>query len=430
MARRELRSAPTRRSPFAVRKSEHPPNHLNLSALKKSGHFPTLVTAFLYFDYSFMVWTLLGALAVQIAAPEALGLSAQQKGFMVALPILSDACLRILVGLFSDRLGSKNTGILAQSIVIAGLACAWIFGLKSYAAVLLLGAVLGFAGASFAIALPQVGRWYPPHMQGLVLGLAGAGNIGVVLDAILAPRLAAAYGWQNVFGLAVLPALAVLVAYIIFSKQAPVQITPRKFSDYVRLFREKDTHWFCFLYTVSFGGFVGLASSLVLYFNSEFGLPAVQAGGFAALCAGAGALARPIGGGLADRIGGIRSLYYFYGTAGMALLAAGLVHRLPVNCAIFLVASAAFGMANGAVFQLLPQRFGNELGVMTGLVGSGGSLGGFVLATLMGLSTQYFRSPAISLWFFSALCLVALAGLGLVKTRWRTTWGALAAARI
>ena len=403
---------------------------MNFGELKKAGHFPTLVSAFLYFDFSFMAWTLLGALAVQIAAPESLNLSAQQKGLMVAMPILCDSILRILVGLLSDRIGSKHTGILAQCVVIAGLACTWLFGLKNYEAVLALGAVLGFAGASFAIALPQVARWYPPRMQGLVLGLAGAGNIGVVIDALLAPRLAEAYGWQAVFGIALIPAVLVLAVYIFFSKDAPEQVTPKKLGDYFRLFREKDTHWFCFFYTVSFGGFVGLASSFVMYFNTEFGLSAVQAGEFAALCAGAGALARPVGGAISDRIGGIRSLSFFYGVAAVTLLLAGLAHSLWINCALLIVTAAAFGMANGAVFQLLPQRFGKDIGLMTGLAGSGGSLGGFALAMMMGVSKQYFNSPTLSLWIFSGLCLLALVGLTMVKKRWRTTWGALAAARI
>ena len=403
---------------------------MNFGELKKAGHFPTLVSGFLYFDYSFMMWTLLGALAVQISAPESLNLTAQQKGLMVAMPILADAFLRILMGLLTDRLGSKYTGILAQCIVIAGLACAWIFEIKSFEAILVLGAVLGFAGASFAIVLPQVARWYPPHMQGLVLGLAGAGNIGVVIDALLAPRLAAVYGWNAVFGIAIIPALLVLGVYVFCSKDAPMQGAPKKLGDYFRLLREKDTHWFCFFYTVSFGGFVGLASSLVVYFNTEFNLSAVQAGEFAALCAGAGALARPIGGAISDRFGGIRSLHFFYGIAAVALLLAGFVNSLWLNCAILLVTAAAFGMANGAVFQLLPQRFGKEIGLMTGLAGAGGSLGGFVLATLMGVSKQYFQSPKLSFWIFAGLCLLAIVGLTLVKKRWRTTWGALAQARI
>src|SRR6516165_7575117 len=97
------------------------------SQLKQAGHFPTLVSAFLYFDYSFMVWTLLGVLGAQIAAPESLNLSAQQKFFMVSVPILAGGLLRLVLGLLVDRIGAKTTGIIAQLVVITGLAVAWQF---------------------------------------------------------------------------------------------------------------------------------------------------------------------------------------------------------------------------------------------------------------------------------------------------------------
>jgi len=84
--------------------------------------------------------------------------------------------------------------------------------------------------------------------------------------------------------------------------------------------RTTDAHWFCFYYTVSFGGFVGLASSYVIYFKSEYGLTPVQAGDIAAVCTFIGALLRPVGGALADRTGGIRALYFFYGIAALAPL--------------------------------------------------------------------------------------------------------------
>jgi MFS transporter, NNP family, nitrate/nitrite transporter len=154
---------------------------VKLSDLKRSGRLPTLISAFLYFDFSFMVWTVLGPLGAQVG--ETLHLSPAQKGLMVAVPILSGAVLRILLGLLVDRIGSKRTGLIAQLIVICGLFTAWIAGLPSLAATIILGLVLGFAGASFAVALPQAGRWYPPNMQGIVMGIAGAGNMGVVLDS-------------------------------------------------------------------------------------------------------------------------------------------------------------------------------------------------------------------------------------------------------
>ena len=403
---------------------------MKLAELKKAGHFPTLVTAFLYFDFSFMVWTLLGVLANQIAAPESLNLTAQQRFFMVSVPILFGGLFRLGLGLLVDRIGPKRTGIFAQCVVITGLTVAWLVGLKSYEATLLMGVVLGVAGASFAVSLPQAGRWYPPHMQGLVMGLAGAGNIGVVIDSLLAPRLAAAYGWPSVFGFALVPAIVVLIIYIIVSKDPPAQITPKKIGDYFRMFREKDVHWFCFFYTVTFGGFVGLAYSLGMYFKDRFGLAPAQAGDLVALCTAIGALGRPIGGGISDRIGGIRSLYVYYTVACVALVFGGVINSLPLNVAAFFIACGAFGMGNGSVFQLLPQRFGKELGVMTGLVGCGGGLGGFLLANMMGQSKQHTGSYLTGLLVFAALCLLALVGLSLVKRRWRTTWGASVAARI
>jgi NNP family nitrate/nitrite transporter-like MFS transporter len=401
---------------------------MNFSELRKTGHWPTLLAAFLYFDVSFMIWTLLGPLGVQIG--ESLGLSPQQKGMMVAVPILAGALLRIVLGITVDRIGAKNTGAGAQILVIGGLAYGGLVGLGSYHATLLMGIILGFAGASFAVALPQAGRWYPPSMQGFVMGIAGAGNIGTVLDALFAPRLAAAYGWRTVFLLALVPAVVVLAVYVIFSREAKVHVRPRQLSDYLAILSDQDAHWFCFYYTVSFGGFVGLASSYVLYFKGEFGVPAVHAGDFAALCTCAGALLRPVGGAIADRIGGVRSLWRFYVVGAAALLLAALGHRLYFNLAMLVTASGALGMANGAVFQLLPQRFGKEIGVMTGLVGAGGGIGGFYLASSLGYSKGLTGSYSDGLLIFSGLCVLASVGLVLVKTRWRTTWGAAAAARI
>lgn len=401
---------------------------MKLSDLKHSGHLPTLITSFLYFDVSFMVWTILGPLGVQIG--ESLGLNAQQKGLMVAVPILAGAVLRIVLGVTVDHIGAKKTGIIAQLIVIAGLAYAWLFGLHGYHATLMMGFILGFAGASFAVALPQAGRWYPPHMQGLVMGLAGAGNVGTVLDALLAPRLAQAFGWQNVFGIAMIPAVLVFAVYALLSKEANVEVKRKKFSDYVNLLKDRDAHWFCFYYLISFGGFVGLASSYVLYFKAEFGLTPVHAGDLAAICTAAGALLRPVGGALADRIGGIRSLFQFYSAAAVALLIAAFGHSLYFNFAALIVASGALGMANGSVFQLLPQRFARDIGVMTGLVGAAGGIGGFYLASSLGYSKGLTGSYILGLTVFAGLCVIAIGGLCLVKTRWRSTWGALSGARI
>ncbi|HET7537604.1 MAG TPA: MFS transporter [Candidatus Didemnitutus sp.] len=404
------------------------PAHGSWKQLRRAGHWPTLATAFLYFDVSFMVWTMLGALGALIAP--ALGLNAQQKFLMVSTPILSGAVLRIALSLLADRIGIKTAGILAQITVMCGLVVAWQLGLSSLGQALALGILLGVAGASFAIALPQAGRWYPPHLQGVVLGLAGAGNIGVVIDHLLAPRIAATWGWQAVFGAALIPLAAAFLLYLTFAKEPPGKFPRKSLADYAKLLAERDAHWFCFFYTISFGGFVGLATAFAIYFKDQFGLPPVRAGEMAAFCTLVGALGRPLGGALADRLGGIRALGVFYSAAAIALVFAAIADNLWLCGAGFFVASGAFGMCNGSVFQLLPQRFGKDINVMTGLVGCGGGLGGFLLGMLFGWSKEFTGNYTTGIVLFAGLCALALSGLGLVKVRWRTTWGATAAARI
>lgn len=119
-----------------------------------------------------------------------------------------------------------------------------------------------------------------------------------------------------------------------------------------------------------------------------------------------------------------------YAVACVALVAAAFGHNLTFDFLALIAASASLGIANGSVFQLLPQRFGRDIGIMTGLVGAGGGMGGFYLASSLGLSKGLTGSYAAGFSIFAGLCLCAIAGLGLVKTRWRTTWGALAQARI
>jgi NNP family nitrate/nitrite transporter-like MFS transporter len=393
----------------------------------KSGHTPTLLSAFLYFDLSFMTWVILGPLGVAIAKD--FGLTPAQKGFMVAVPVLSGAILRLGAGLLVDHIGPKKTGLIGQLIVLLGLAAAWLLGVDSYNQVLALGIVLGVAGASFAVALPLASRWYPPEHQGLALGIAGAGNSGTALAALFAPGLAQIFGWQNVIGLAALPLAVAFVVYLVFAKDAPNQPAPKKLTEYASVLGTRDAWWLMGLYAVTFGGFVGLSSSLTIYFNAEYGLPAVTAGFFTAACVFAGSFIRPVGGAIADRFGGVRTLSVVYVLAALGIALASFHHASHwVALALMMFAMSALGAGNGAVFQLAPQRFGKEIGVVTGLVGATGGVGGFYLASSLGWAKQVTGSYQGGLLAFAVLALVALLGLTGVKARWRKTWPELAGA--
>jgi len=397
----------------------------------KAGHTPTLLAAFLYFDMAFMVWVMLGPLGVQIAAD--LQLTHAQKGLMVAAPVLAGALLRLVMGVLVDHVRPKMAGAIGQVIVIVTLFVAWRFGVHTYEQILILGLFLGVAGASFAAALPLASRWYPAEHQGTAMGIAGAGNSGTALAALIAPSLAIAYGWTNVFGLALIPLVAVLIFYMVMAKDAPECPAPKSLAEYFVVLRDKDAWWFMFFYAVTFGGFVGLASSLTIYFNTQYGLDAKTAGFFTAACVFAGSLVRPIGGNVADRIGGVKSLSVMYLLAAsfLTFVSFGLPNAW-LALAGFIGAMLSLGMGNGAVFQLVPQRFRKEIGVMTGLVGMAGGFGGFYLASSLGYVKQATGSYQVGFLIFAALAVLALVGLTGVKNRWRTTWGAshLTAAKI
>ena len=424
---------------------------MNWKDFKKSGHWPTLLAAFLYFDFSFMTWVTLGPLIVYITRE--LNIPVGEKFTLVAIPILAGAILRVPLGILCDHIGAKITGTIAQIIVIAGVAYASFAGLHSYLDVELLGCVLGLAGASFAVALPQASKWYPPQYQGIVMGIAGAGNVGTALDALIIPSIAERYGWQIAIGTLLIPLIPTLIFYVLVSKEAPVPRNPVTWTKYKSILTDADSLWFMFFYFITFGGFSGLANSLPLYFTIQYHVSGVAAGLMVAIVVTFGSFFRPIGGALSDRIGGIRTLQVLFGivaaayfaasflpagpapaTTGTAVVAGWAFSQLPMaairGLILFSVGVLCLGMGNGAVFQLIPQRFKGEIGTMTGLVGCFGGVGGFFLAKALGTSKEMNGDFSAGFLFFSALVLVGLVSLILVKKRWRTTWGAASGARI
>jgi NNP family nitrate/nitrite transporter-like MFS transporter len=229
------------------------------------------------------------------------------------------------------------------------------------------------------------------------------------------------------FGLCLIPLAVVLVAYLVFAKDAPTTPPAKALIEYLHVLKDKDAWWFMFFYSVTFGGFSGLASSLTIYFNGQYGVSPVTAGYFTAFCVFAGSMVRPLGGVIADRIGGIKTLSLMYLLAATFLFIASTgLSSVVGGVIVFACAMLALGTGNGAVFQLVPQRFRKEIGVMTGLVGMAGGVGGFYLAASMGYSKQLTGSYQLGLTIFASLGIIALLGLSVVKKRWRTTWGSAA----
>jgi NNP family nitrate/nitrite transporter-like MFS transporter len=379
-----------------------------------------LFSAFAYFDVSFMIWSLLGPLAVIIMKDYPM--DAAQKANLVALPILGGSILRLLFGFLTDYIGPKRTAQLGMLVTFVPLVLGWQF-VNSLDSLYIVALLLGVAGASFAAALPLASRWYPPQYQGLAMGIAGAGNSGTVFSTLFANRLATHYGsWHVVFGLAIIPIAIVFILFSLLAKDSPNQPAPKKLTDYANVLKLRDTWLFCLLYSVTFGGFVGMANYLTIFFNTQYDLSAVRAADFATLCVIAGSFFRPVGGWLSDRLGGINMLLLLYGICAIMLASISTLPPLGLVVVLLFIMMMSLGMGNGAVFQLVPLRFKDEIGLITGIVGAAGGVGGYFLPKILGNIKQATGSYSTGFLIVCGISLLCVVTILVVQGSWKRSW--------
>ena len=355
--------------------------------------------------------------------PLANGYPAGVKLFLVGLPLLAAGFWRIFLGVLADRFGSKRVGMASMFCTLLPLVVGWQYATE-YNSLLFVGLFLGLAGASFAVSLPLASRWYPPHMQGVAMGIAGAGNSGTVLATLFAPLLAKAFGWHIVFGLLMIPVVLTFIVFSLLAKDAPGHVKPAGTGAYVTALAKPDTLWFCLLYFVTFGGFVGLSSFLNTFFVDQFDYAKATVGAATAIFIIAGSLVRPVGGLLADKLGGIRMLTLLYATVIVSAIGVGLLMTVsqPATFVCLFVLMACLGMGNGSVFQMVPQRFGKEIGVMTGIVGAAGGVGGYYLNFALGHLKDATATYASGFFAFAGIALVAFLVLRAVAPGWQRSW--------
>lgn len=367
-----------------------------------------------------MIWVMVGATSTFIV--QDFGLSPAEKGFMVGIPILGGSLLRIPMGLLADRFGGKRMGMIGMMLTMLPLFWGWLYG-NSLSEVQAFGFLLGIAGASFAVALPLASRWYPPEHQGLAMGIAGAGNSGTVLATLFAPRIAESFGWHGVFGFSLLPLFTAFIVFIIFAKDSPAAPKPQKLSQYLAIVKMKETWIFSFFYSLSFGGFVGLTSYLGIFFVDQYGISKVTAGDLVTITVFAGSFVRPIGGYIADRLGGMNLLIKLYGLAAFVLFVVGFLPSIYMMVPLFIIAMLIFGISNGALFQVIPTKFPREVGIFTGFVGAAGGFGGFFLPNILGTYKEITGSYGLGFWWISATYVGALIIIIWLQTSWKKTPG-------
>ena len=436
----------------------------------KSGNWRALLACFLYFDTGFTVWVMLGPLAPFIG--KSITMTPAQQGFLVAVPVLSAAILRVTLGNLFQSTDGKKLALMGIALsAIPSLLLLLPFA-PSYTVLLVLGVFLGVGGASFAVALPMAGSNYPPKVQGLVLGLAAAGNIGAVLDGFMFPGIAQSYGWQHATA-AALPLLALTAAAVVFwasdlsqksgsgkpglagffttlaglialvlmvsagvfgqgrsgllllpplGAALAIAVLPQR---YRVVLAERDTWVMMLVYSITFGGFVGMSSYVSTLLTTLYGMSKIDAGLLMSALAFTGAIVRPLGGWLSDRVTGVRSLLVLLTAISVLdFTFAAVMPPLAGGVALLLALYLCFGLGNGSTFQLVPQRWKGKTGVMTGIIGAAGGIGGFYLPVIMGIAKESTGSYQMGFATFGALSLAALVLVVLLRQEW-LAWAAV-----
>jgi NNP family nitrate/nitrite transporter-like MFS transporter len=363
------------------------------------------------FTVCFYAWALLGPLGPDLQ--DQLGLSDGQLALTVSIPVVLGSLMRIPLGVLADRYGGRVvfTALMAFTpLPLIGLA---LFN-DSWGAVLAFGFLLGFAGASFAVGVPFVNRWYPPERQGFALGVYGVGMGGTVLGALTAPRIADATSIDVPFIIAAVLVAVMAVVFWSLAEDAPGSAQGKTGSMLASLsaFRGPGSGraWALTLfYFMAFGGFVAMYLYLPKLLVDVHDLSKTDAGARAAGFALLAVVARPIGGQLADKIGAKTVLAWsFVGTAALAIaLALGYKSMVPLTIACLTMA-VFLGLGTGAVFKLVPEWFPDRVGSVTGVVGAAGGLGGFFPPLVMAIVKSATDSYALGFVLMAGVAAIAL----------------------
>jgi len=348
-----------------------------------------VVLATISFALSFAAWGLVGGLAPTFTAMY--GLTASETALLVAVPVLLGSLARLPMGMLTDRFGGRLvfTALLAFSSIAA-----FVVPLTgSYQSLLVAAFLIGMAGSSFAIGAAFVSRWTPPAKQGTALGIYGLGTMGQSLAVFVGPIVASRFGWEIVFRGTGAALLVWAVIYFMVARN-PIRGRPATAAAMVSVLRQAPKAWLLGgFYFLTFGGFVAFSIYLPTLLRAQFGLAPADAGLRAAGFVIVATLVRPVGGWLADRIGGAQVLSWVFG--GVAIFSLLLTWQSMVPFTVgALSCSMLLGLGNGAVFKLVPEHFPKDTGTVTGLVGALGGLGGFFPPLLLGL----FRDRLGTIW--------------------------------
>ncbi|MGE8494668.1 MULTISPECIES: MFS transporter [Comamonas] len=413
---------------------------------------------------AFAVWQVWSVVAVSLPG---LGFqySTNQLFWLAAAPALSGATLRIFYSFMVPLVGGRRwTAISTASLLIPaiGIGMAVQDPATPYPTMLILALLCGLGGGNFSSSMANISYFFPKDRKGSALGVnAGLGNLGVSVVQFLSP-IVVTVGLLGIFGgepqtitqggvqvevwmqnaaFIWVPWIA-LTSVVAWFGMNDVADAKASVAAQAAIFVQPHNWIMCLLYLGTFGSFIGFAAGFPLLIKGLF--PAVNPLAYAWLGPLVGALVRPFGGWLADKVGG--GVVTFWNFLVMALAVLGVLWFLPKGTGsyalawgpqagsftgfflMFLVLFVTTGIGNGSTFRMIPVIFnqlatqgagkdaasqaaalkeGNVLGAAAvGFAGALGAYGGFFIPKSYGSSIASTGGPEAALWVFSAFYLL------------------------
>ncbi|HSU80079.1 MAG TPA: MFS transporter [Candidatus Angelobacter sp.] len=374
--------------------------------LKKKEQTSILVLSTLSMIIAFSVWSILSPVAGRIQ--EMYGLSGIQKSILVAIPVLLGSVMRIPIGILADRLGERK--VYASTLLFLMIPLLGASFTSSYAGLLLCAFFFGMAGTTFAVSIAYVSRCYPLGKQGLILGIAGIGNLGSAVASFAVPEIVNQWGLPGMFRIFAIVMTIMSFIFWMGTIDLPKSKDGKKLKNSLAVMKLKETWVLSGYYFLTFGGFVTFSIYLPILFHDLNQMGTVQAGYLTGIFVIAATLVRPVGGYLSDLFGAVKVLNIVF---LMILLTAVLVafgkespHLFIGEC---LLLAVVLGIGNGAVFKKVAEVSRGNIGALTGIVGAAGGLGGFFPPIFLGIikdSLGDYTLGFILLGMFALACLL------------------------
>jgi NNP family nitrate/nitrite transporter-like MFS transporter len=307
-------------------------------------------------NIGFSVWLMWSVVAARLPAG-GFHYSTDQLFALVAIPGLVGAFMRFPYTFAVPRFGGRNwTVVSALLLLIPTISLGVLVGRPATPFWLMAtaAATAGLGGGNFASSMANISFFFPDREKGLALGLnAAGGNIGVSNVQLLVPLIVGGGAALSRAGWMWLPAIAVAAAgaYVGMDNLSSARSS---FGDQLAVAKRKHTWVMAWLYVGTFGSFVGYSAAFPLLLKTQF--PEVTTN-LAFLGALVGSIARPIGGKIADRMGGARVTFWNFVAmtlATLAVLYALAAHSFPAFLATFLAVFVTTGIGNGATFKMIP----------------------------------------------------------------------------